>query len=633
MLRFLGCALAVLGAWTSLAANAAPLEAYGRLPTLEDVAISPDGQTLAYVTNTGGYRLIKMQSVGDHAVLDTIQAGPDKLRRLDWADNDTLLITVSNSRSMGWYGEVELYATISYNIRTHALFSLLKKASFAAHLEAGLPMPLTVNGKTQIYVPGATVSGLSGVLTMFEVDPVTGDVTKLEAGTKYTESFAVDGTGKVVARVDYDDKKTRWSLLMRRGGDWSEVFGVDAPIETPELAGLGPDGKTVLIHTIQNGAQSYRQFNLADGSEAAPLNLPGGATIVSDPVTRLPIGALSVAEHYSYTFLNAADQTAWNSAAHAFPGEDVQLVSWSADRKRIIVRIDGKLDGACYDVVDLNTGRADLLGPAYAGIAPDDIAEVRSISYSAADGLKIPAFLTLPKGKPATNLPLVVLPHGGPAARDMPGFDWWSQALASRGYAVLQPQFRGSDGYGWPFLAAGFGEWGRKMQTDLSDGVRYLAAQGIIDAKRVCIVGGSYGGYAALAGATLQHGIYRCAVSVSGVSDPMNMLNHFPGEGRGERYLERFMGVSGYMDRKLNEIAPLSHSSEADIPVLLIHGTHDSVVSYTQSQYMHDAMTRDGKPVTMVLLDSEDHWMSQGGTRQLMLSKTVEFLEKYNPPN
>ena len=633
MRRILGCALVLLGAWSSFGAYAAPLEAYGRLPALEDVAISPDGKSLAFLTNISGTRVIEVQSVDNRATLDTIQAGQDKLRGLDWADNDTLLINVSNSLFMGWYGEAELMTTVSFNIHTRGFFNLLKKANHAAHVEAGLPLPLTVNGKTQVYVPGATLSGLSGVLTMFAVDPNTGDVTELEDGTKYTEGFAVDGSGKVVARVDYDDKKKHWGLLMKRGGAWSEIFGVDATIETPDLVGLGPDGKTVVVRVLQNGAQTYRQFSLADGSQAAPLNVPGYATLLNDPVTRLPIGTVTVDDHYHYAFLSTADQSTWDSVVHAFPGEEVQFVSWSADHKRIVVHVDGKADGSAFDIVDPDTGHADLLGPAYADIGPGDIAEVRAIRYPAADGLTIPAFLTLPKGKPAANLPLVVLPHGGPAARDMPGFDWWPQALASRGYAVLQPQFRGSDGYGWPLLAAGFGEWGRKMQTDLSDGVSYLVAQGIVDSKRVCIVGASYGGYAALAAATLQHGIYRCAVSVSGVSDPMNMLSHSPGEGRAERFLERFMGVTGYSDNRLGEISPLSHSAAADIPVLLIHGTHDAVVNYTQSQVMHDAMKRDGKAVTMILLDSEDHWMSRGGTRQIMLSKTVEFLEQNNPPN
>src|SRR5262249_23938626 len=138
--------------------------------------------------------------------------------------------------------------------------------------------------------------------------------------------------------------------------------------------------------------------------------------------------------------------------------------------------------------------------------------------YAATDGLQIPGYLTLPPGRPATGLPLIVLPHGGPADRDVAGFDWWSQALVAEGYAVLRANYRGST-LGPRFLSAGFGEWGRKMQTDLSDGVRFLVNERIVDPGRVCIVGASYGGYAALAGVTLQSGVYRCAVSVAGISD------------------------------------------------------------------------------------------------------------------
>ena len=148
------------------------------------------------------------------------------------------------------------------------------------------------------------------------------------------------------------------------------------------------------------------------------------------------------------------------------------------------------------------------------------VSKVESVKYKAADGLEITGYLTLPNGREAKGLPLIVFPHGGPASRDTLGFDWWAQAMASRGYAVLQVNFRGSDGLGWEFTKAGFGEWGRKMQTDLSDGVRNLTSQGVVDPKRVCIVGGSYGGYAALAGATLQKDVYRCAVSFGGVDLP-----------------------------------------------------------------------------------------------------------------
>src|SRR6202007_2715282 len=142
-------------------------------------------------------------------------------------------------------------------------------------------------------------------------------------------------------------------------------------------------------------------------------------------------------------------------------------------------------------------------------------------------------------GREAKGLPLVVMPHGGPEAHDRPGFDWWAQAFASRGYAVFQPNFRGSDGSGDAFRDAGFGQWGRKMQTDISDGVAELARRGIVDPKLVCIVGASYGGYAALAGVTLQHGLYRCAVSYAGVAnmDSMQIYDTDDGDDSGNASL------------------------------------------------------------------------------------------------
>jgi dipeptidyl aminopeptidase/acylaminoacyl peptidase len=255
-----------------------------------------------------------------------------------------------------------------------------------------------------------------------------------------------------------------------------------------------------------------------------------------------------------------------------------------------------------------------------------------------ADGLDITGYLTVPGGKAAKNLPLVVLPHGGPEGRDTLGFDWWSQALASRGYAVLQPNFRGSEGFGWKFVQAGFGQWGKAMQTDLSDGVRILAKQGTIDPKRVCIVGASYGGYAALAGATMDPGVYRCAASVAGPADLKRMLvdsnSRFESSNNSTlRYWLRFMGADGLKDPDLAAISPAKMADKVEIPLLLIHGKDDTVVPYVQSTIMASAMKKAGKPVELVTLTGEDHWLSRGATRLQMLTSVVDFLEKNNPPN
>ena len=232
----------------------------------------------------------------------------------------------------------------------------------------------------------------------------------------------------------------------------------------------------------------------------------------------------------------------------------------------------------------------------------------------------------------------MVLVHGGPAVRDEPGFDWWSEGMASAGYAVLRVNYRGSDGFGWKFMSAGFGEWGRKMQTDVSDGVRFLAAQGTIDPARVCIVGASYGGYAAAAGATLDLGVYRCAVDVEGPVELGKMITWDKSregyEGIAtQRYWDRFMGAKSPSDPHLVAISPADHADKVTIPILIIHGTDDTVVDPAQNQMMADALKAAGKPYGFVVLNHEDHWLSHADTRLQLLQSTVDFLVKNNPPD
>jgi dipeptidyl aminopeptidase/acylaminoacyl peptidase len=298
------------------------------------------------------------------------------------------------------------------------------------------------------------------------------------------------------------------------------------------------------------------------------------------------------------------------------------------------VRVDSPKDTPGFAFVDLDAKKADWIGPQYAGLQASDIAPTRAVTYRAADGMELSGYLTLPRGKAEKGLPLVVLPHGGPASRDTPGFDWWAQAIVSRGYAVLQVNFRGSSGFGRAFQEAGYGQWGRKMQTDLSDGVRWLAGQGVIDPKRVCIVGASYGGYAALAGATLDPEPYRCAASVAGPSDLRKMVAYSRSRG-GQlslRYWTRFMGAEDLRDPILSQISPALQVEKVKIPVLLVHGRDDTVIPLEQSQFMAEALRKAGKPVELVVLKGDDHGLSRGETRLQMLQSVVSFLETHNPP-
>jgi dipeptidyl aminopeptidase/acylaminoacyl peptidase len=314
----------------------------------------------------------------------------------------------------------------------------------------------------------------------------------------------------------------------------------------------------------------------------------------------------------------------------AFPGLTVRLIDWNDSFDRLIVFTSGPTEPEGWWLVDLKTHGAEALGLGYL-LAAADVGPMRMVTYKASDGLDMAGVLTLPPGRLAGKLPVIVLPHGGPSARDYPVFDWWAQAFASRGYAVFQPNFRGSTGSGSKFLRAGWGEWGRKMQTDISDGLAELAKQGIVDPKRACIVGASYGGYAALAGVTVQQGLYRCAVA--GIGDVQAMVRTDKWESGGDPTLSRSLDKQVGSGRDLKLISPITYASRADAPILLIHGVDDTVVAFSQSSNMMVALKRANKPVEMVTLPGEDHWLSKSETRLTMLKAAVAFVEQHNPPD
>ena len=252
--------------------------------------------------------------------------------------------------------------------------------------------------------------------------------------------------------------------------------------------------------------------------------------------------------------------------------------------------------------------------------------------YKARDGLDIPAYLTLPPNRAPKNLPTIIYPHGGPATRDQLTFDWIAAFLASRGYAVLQPNFRGSSGYGEKFEIDGYGQWGLKMQDDVTDGVKKLIADGISDPKRICIMGASYGGYAALEGAASTPDLYACAVSFAGVSDLRKFLetraNDFGWSSWMISTWYRYIGDRSDDKAKLDEASPALHADRVKCPILLMHGAKDITVRIDQSEAMRDALLSKGKSVRFVPFDTDNHYMELADTRIRFLREVEAFLAK-----
>jgi dipeptidyl aminopeptidase/acylaminoacyl peptidase len=628
-----------LSASPSLAAKP-DLAVYGRLPNIEDAVMSPDGSRMAIIGTNGDQRFLAIRTI-EGALLKGVVAGTAKLRSVTWAGDQHVIVVASQTTAVfGLQGpKREYYSAIDYNVATGKLKPLLQTQKDSMNVILGAPMARTIDGDPTVFLEGVHFTNDVGLDVLFQINLRTGATNMLDSGaSEDTDGWLVDAAGKPVAMTAYDNRRGKWQLRLR-SDRWRTVDEAVTPMGSYGISGFGRDGKSVLVwRTTDDNKSVLREYH-ADGTKE---DLAEGAELdglLHDPGSLILLGGYQLkGDDLRYIFFDKSSQATWNAVVKAFDGDRVTLASWSADRRKVIVIIDSATLGPAYALVNLDTKSASYLGAIHQGLAPEAVSPVRPIKYKAADGLEITGYLVLPKGRDPKNLPLIVLPHGGPEGRDEPGFDWWSQALASRGYAVLQPNFRGSEGFGWDFIKAGFGEWGKKMQTDLSDGVRDLAKQGTIDPKRVCIVGASYGGYAALAGATLDRGVYRCAVSVAGPSDlsrflVTNIRNNNDQIGASQRYWLRFLGADGARDPDLAAISPARLADKVDIPVLLIHGKDDTVVRYDQSQAMADALRKAGKPVDFITLEGEDHWLSRGGTRLRMLTETVAFVEKHNPPD
>lgn len=630
----------VLQTCVSAVSLAAPLEAYGRLPTIETVSISPDGQKLALIVTTGDERRVAVRDL-KAGTTQVFGAGNTKVRELNWAGPDHLLITSTTTASIPFVqaARAEWATTVGLNLSTGKASPLLQGAITRSteHLNVtiGSPMIRTIDGKPAAFFTGIEFIAGQGRLALFRVDLHSGREQLVDAGHPDTSDWLVGADGEPLAETLYDSTTGRWSLRIHTASGWKQLPAIDAPIERPWLAGIGRDGMSTLVVEPLDEAMALREISASSPAWSEPFSRKSFGSTIHDPLSHRLIGFHSlVGDEDLYEFLDPADTTTWNAITAAYKGQRVTLVDWSTDRTRVVVKVDSPTDGASYAMVDLKNRTAIPIGAVYQSLKPADIAEVRPVSYKAKDGLEISGYLTLPRGREAAKLPLVVLPHGGPESRDVPGFDWWSQALASLGYAVLQPNFRGSSGFGVAFTEAGYGEWGRKMQTDLSDGVQFLAAQGIVDPKRVCIVGASYGGYAALAGAAFDGATYRCAASVAGPSDMRRMLTSSKRRDGHDalRYWARFMGADDPGDPVLKEISPAEHADRITIPVLLIHGKDDTVVPLEQTRFMEKALKAAGKPAETLIMDGEDHWLSRSETRLQMLERVAAFLKTHNPP-
>lgn len=381
------------------------------------------------------------------------------------------------------------------------------------------------------------------------------------------------------------------------------------------------DGRTVIAEI---DLTTGREVRIAHTAENADIE---GAILSSDRAGLLGYYTSDDARPIHWIDPKMAAHQAMLHAAS--PRSRVRIESYSRDLSKLLVRISTPDNPGLFYFFDAAAGSLDRLAAVNETIGSKRLSRARLVQYKARDGLEIEGVLTMPRGRATKNLPFIVMPHGGPWGHDELTYDYWAQFLAERGYAVLQPNFRGSTGYGEKFLKAGQGQMGFAMQDDVSDGVRWAVAEGIADPKRVCIVGASYGGYAAMWGIAKDPDQYRCAISINGVSNLRREVNDFGGKVHARLYRTQWQK----MTPDFAAVSPINAIDRIKTPLLLIHGKKDVTVDHAQSAKMYGAMRKAGKAVEFVSIPLADHYFTREADRMTLLTSIEAFLAKHNPPD
>ena len=650
-------AILLTGMGLSVAADAAPppVEAFGRKPALVDVAINPSGTRLAWIEDDGTPHLV-IHDLATASVMRNIRA-PEKTKlwKVTWANDDTVLLRES----------------VTQSVRTNQLYTDEWRRWVAVDARGGGDRLLLMRDPNREWVnsvrllrarsaiPGKvfmaswdfsetnykqeTGSRLAGgrkdsgwIYSAYEVDVRSGEGRIIANGTPFTNDWLLDADAKNVVRSDYDPTHDDFSIAFRNGLVWRQIYRAKCNQQLSLLT-FNADRSAVIAEGRGCDDDRNKIWSI-------PLDGSGAKTFFEDP--KLEVDGVHL-DDFDDTLLGVTlggmDQdTRWldsqaerrSIALHkSFSARWVTTVSRSADNQRVVVLVEDEKHPPIYYLVDFAAKKADGVNDTYPLLSGVTLGDVSNFEYTSRDNYPLLAYLTIPPGAAKQNLPLVVMPHGGPQARDEPGFDWLAQFLASRGYAVVQPQFRGSTGFGRAHEEAGLHQWGLRMQDDVSDAVTALVSQHIADPKRVCIVGWSYGGYAALAGATFTPELYSCAVSIGGISDLPDMVR-WATKNAGGRDSDTFKAIRETIgapdDPNVVAKSPVSAAARVRAPVLLIHGTDDTIVPLSQSQRMVKALTDAGKSVEFVQLQGEDHWMATSSASRIRtLTELERFLGKY----
>ncbi len=622
--------------WAASRAGAPPLSAYAALPAGVSAHLSPDGSAIAMIGSSNGKPAFLVERF-DGSPMRVFSAGSWAPQWIEWKGPNLLLAGV-------------LGTTANWN--TRRVIPVTRLLVLAADGSRTTPVDLSfassfIGGEVTPNLADRVVSMLPGDpdhVLMATLDTTGPTVSRIDvrSGSRSLEQDSLTGvfewyadakgvvraaakfrrdptTGHrpvvdLLARVGANDS---WRVVLSEkvDGTFGAAFGGFDPNDADRIL-LGGDG--------DHDNRVVRAYSISTGRPAEIVAEVPGADVLPISRNRQLIGYRTLGRSVRFTYLLPDWQHDAAAIAHALGGGTVELVDRTADGRQVLARLHDDSMPIQYWLLSRSAGKTSLrlIANSYEGITASQVAEQRWLSYTARDGRTIPALLTLPPAHRSGALPFVVMPHGGPSANDEVGFDFMAQFVASRGYGVLQPQFRGSTGFGRALFDAGHQEWGGTMQDDITDGAKYLISQHLADPSRIAVVGASFGGYAALEGVVRESSLYRAAAALAPVSDLPMMFGGVRAFARPGADL--LLPAGDY--QSMYAASPVHDAARITVPVLLVHGERDFTVPVQQSETMQAAMKRAGKPVEAIYMESADHYLESAADRTAWLSALDGFL-------
>ena len=607
--------------------------AFGSYPAVWGARLSPDGKRIVFLSMHESDLPIALVYDIDKKAVNLVAASQKDdfdLKSCRWANNNRLLCSFD-----GIYRDRSLMYPVTRLVGVNADGTQMKV--LLQNRLARDRHPDQFQDKIIDLLPDQPKKILiaipeRGGLGVARLDIYSGSVRKEERSHPTVRHWISDGEGNIRIRMKMDERETEWQGRASGSQKWEPLHEQKLTdlSQYYEPLGFGERTDELLVSKLHEGRAALWAENLdAEVPDRLIFSHPevdlASVTVKRAGMKQRLVGVGYITDRLHYHFFDEKMEEIHALIAPLFPDQAVTVLDESWEGQFYLVRVSSDTSPGTFYVFDSKKKELHRWADQYPDLRDRSLASMKSLEYTARDGTLIPAYLTEPVKKEEGPRPTVILPHGGPHSRDVWGYDWLVQYLAARGYLVLQMNYRGSSGYGDEWLGeGGFRDW-RTALNDITDGARYLIETGQADPERMCIVGWSYGGYAALLSGIEEPDLYRCVVSIAGVSDLEDLIDEQK-KFVGGKTMQEYIGRN---KKTLRAGSPARRAKEMGAPTLLFHGDEDINVRIAQSKKMTGALKKAGKEVKFIRYDEVEHGLRRNAVRIDMLDRMGEFLDTH----